>query len=69
VDWQSVSGKPRRKVGMDDFILDPGMVYYYQIKVRKIMMSNTYSELDLKPVPLSPDEANSLFQLSDLSTS
>ncbi|MGA2277467.1 MAG: hypothetical protein ABSG00_07675 [Terracidiphilus sp.] len=54
---------------MDDFILDPGMVYYYQIKVRKIMMSNTYSELDLKPVPLSPDEANSLFQLSDLSTS
>ncbi|MGA7832353.1 MAG: hypothetical protein WCA21_15450 [Terracidiphilus sp.] len=53
---------------MDDLILDPGTVYYYQIKVRKIMMRDTYSELDLKPVPLSPDEANSLFQLSDIRT-
>ena len=69
VDWQSARGKLRRKVGMDAFILDPGTVYYYQVKVKSIMMSDTYSELDLKLVALSQDEANYLFPLSALSIS
>lgn len=69
VDWQSLIGKLRRKVGMDDFIADPDKIYYYQIRVRNIEMSEDYTELDLQLIPLSQDEGTYLLKHSVLSTS
>jgi hypothetical protein len=69
VDWQSVLGKLRQKVGMDSFVADPGNVYYYQIKVTIYMDINADTGLTVDLVPLSADEGKYQVKLSALSTS
>lgn len=69
VDWQSVRGKLRQKLGMDSFDAVPGSVYYYRVKVKLIMTSDSYTEQALHLVQVSDDEGKYLLKTSELSTS
>jgi hypothetical protein len=69
VDWQSVSGKFRQKVGLDDFTADPGNVYYYKINVTIDMNLNPDTGFTIDLEPLNADEGKYLVKLAELATS
>ena len=44
VDWQSVFGRLKQKIGLASFTAEPGRVYYFQAKVTVKEISKEYTE-------------------------
>jgi hypothetical protein len=66
-DWQSVFGRLKKKVGMAAFTAEAGKVYYYEVKVTRLTVSDEYTNYDLGLTQLSDDEGKYRLKISRLS--
>jgi hypothetical protein len=71
-DWQSALGTLKKKVGMADFVAEPGKTYYFEVKMKlKAYGSGDSSDVDrdLNFAQVSGDEGKYRMQSSALAKS